>query len=236
MGNKNLLILTLLLYSLTTWAQNHAMLIGFKFSPDICYRKLSNNSNSDSVDVVINNRNEQEAVLFGFTTGFNLGVKLGNHFTIETGIQYSAKGYRKKYKPYNPLQQNDPFIPELSVTEYKFKYFEIPIGINYSTGSNRLRFYSSAGIIGQILVLADEEKTLFFPGGRTEKSKQASPYTFNRFMLSAQVSAGIALDIGKRIELRIDPAFRYGLLKINDTPVTANLWSAGLQLACYYRF
>jgi hypothetical protein len=32
----------------------------------------------------------------------------------------------------------------------------------------------------------------------------------------------------------MEPTFRYGLLKIIDQPVTAYLWSAGLNITCYY--
>lgn len=239
MIKKVSLIIKLLILAINLHGQQENAVrfrIGLRFSPDLCYRTLSNNTSKDSVNAVINSRNEQEALLLGFTTGFGFDYRFSEQFGFEAGIQYSDKGYRRKIESNNPLQPNDPFIPEKAVYEYHFKYLEIPLGINYTGDGERVHFYASGGLISHFLLQADEEVNLIFPGGKAEKRKQPSPYTFNRFMLSAQVSAGIALDIGKRIELRIDPVFRYGLLKINDTLVTANLWSAGLQLACNCRF
>jgi len=239
MVKKVSLIIKLLILAINLHGQqeNAEMFrIGLRFSPDLCYRTLSNNTSKDSVNAVINNRNEQEVLLLGFTTGLGFDFRFSKQFGIEAGIQYSDKGYRLKFEEHKALQPNDPFIPEKALYEYHFKYLEFPLGINYTRDGERLHFYASGGLISHFLLQADEEVNLIFPGGKTEKRNQPSPYTFNRFMLSAQVSAGIALDIGKRIELRIDPVFRYGLLKINDTLVTANLWSAGLQLACNCRF
>jgi hypothetical protein len=49
------------------------------------------------------------------------------------------------------------------------------------------------------------------------------------------ISAGAEYKIKNKMYVRIEPTFRYGVLKIIDAPVTAYLWNAGLNMGFYYR-
>lgn len=45
---------------------------------------------------------------------------------------------------------------------------------------------------------------------------------------------GIDWQMCNKFNLRVEPTFRYGLLKIIDEPITAYLWSCGLSFTCYF--
>jgi hypothetical protein len=70
--------------------------------------------------------------------------------------------------------------------------------------------------------------------GKTETEKQTSLYGYNRLNISPLVSAGIDWQLNHRNSIRIEPTFRYGVLKIIDAPLTGYLWSAGLNLSYYF--
>ena len=70
--------------------------IGFSFSPDYNYRTLKQNGGSPSAGLVIKSRNDIEIAKFGYTTGLNVCINLSNTLWLETGIQYSNKGYKTK--------------------------------------------------------------------------------------------------------------------------------------------
>jgi hypothetical protein len=48
------------------------------------------------------------------------------------------------------------------------------------------------------------------------------------------MSAGVDYRINEKMNLRIEPTFRYGVLKIIDMPVTGYLYSGGINVAYYY--
>jgi hypothetical protein len=48
------------------------------------------------------------------------------------------------------------------------------------------------------------------------------------------MSVGIDYRINEKMNLRIEPTFRYGVLKIIDTPVTGYLYSGGINVVYYY--
>lgn len=61
---------------------------------------------------------------------------------------------------------------------------------------------------------------------------------FESFLVSsADINAtidGIDYKINRRMNLRVEPTFRYGVLKTIDTPVTGYLYSGGLNISYYF--
>lgn len=49
------------------------------------------------------------------------------------------------------------------------------------------------------------------------------------------ISAGIDYRMNDRMNLRVEPTFRYGVMKITDAPITAYLFNAGLNIGYYVR-
>ena len=72
--------------------------LGVNFSSDINYRTLKNEGENSSTDIVLKARNENEIPKFGYTGGVSIGLNFNRFIGIETGIQYSNKGYQTKKK------------------------------------------------------------------------------------------------------------------------------------------
>ena len=222
-------------------------MFGINVSPDYCYRTMKNNNNSKSSESIIDLRKKYETPLFGYSGGVNVLYLFSKQFSVEAGVQYSKKGYRMKARDLNFGDQVDPrygFTYNTAVgnssglvgfkVRYNHHYLDIPLRAIYTIGEKRMRFTSSIGITTSIPLKATQTSVIEYGDGDTQRTNNDQLYKFNRLNISPTVSVGIDYSISSKFSLRAEPTFRYGLIKISDTPVTAYLWSWGLNISCYY--
>jgi hypothetical protein len=235
---KSNITLLFLFFSILTCGQENKLqrfLIGVNFSPDYCYRALKNNDGSSSGDAVITMRNDKEVAKFGFTAGINVCYNFSEFLGLETGIQYSDKGYQTKMYELVPLQP-DPSLPVQLKIVYDYYHIDIPLKINFTLGKKRLRFCTGTGITTNIFL--DEKVTSVqdFSNGDRKEEPLNSDFDYNAVKLSLVVSAGVDYKINDRMKIKLEPTFRYGLLPIIDAPVTGYLWSAGANVSYWFGF
>ncbi len=208
-------------------------LIGFNISPDYCNRTLKNNDGAGSSGMIIDLRNKQETGRIGFTAGFNICFSLTNQAELETGIQYSLKGYQTtKYDLVYIVP--DPTAPISAKFLYNYNYIDILLKINILKGNRRLRFIGSAGFVTNILFFTTVTQELDYGGGKREIRTSESNYNYKKINISPMVSFGADYRLNRKMYLRAGPVFRYGMLNIINSPVTERLWNAGLNLGFYY--
>lgn len=243
---KRLTTILAIVISLTAFGQDnatetHKLLIGVTVSPDICFRTLEKTDGSSTNDWIMDLRNDGESPKFSYSTGLSLCYNLTRHWGIETGLQYSNKGFA--FVNSNPTfgSQIDPrygFIYGDSITKItmldNFNYLDIPLRTIFTVGSRKVRFISSVGITTNILINATNTSVVKYENGDTDRNTQEQPYDYKKVNFSPTVSIGIDWQLCDKFNLRVEPTFRYGLLKIIDAPITAYLWSGGLNLTCYY--
>lgn len=208
--------------------------LGFNFSPDYTNRTLKNNNGGASADMVINSRENTEIGKFGYTTGITISTQSGGHFSFESGLQFSNKGYRtKELEITSPFP--DPNLPEKSAFKHNYYYIDIPFRVNFMAGKEKIKFIGATGIAVNFLVSSKDKITLIYRDGRTETRRGPAEPDYRNFNISPFISLGIQSQISTNAFIRIEPTFRYGLLKNMDTPVTEYIWNAGLNIGCYYR-
>ncbi|MDD4150398.1 MAG: porin family protein [Bacteroidales bacterium] len=86
--------------------------------------------------------------LMGSAFGVKFWLQPNREFSFSTGIGFIQKGYVAQVTYVNT---NDVLIGELD-TDFKFKYLNIPLGVNYNLGRNKFNIYLSAGIDIDILL------------------------------------------------------------------------------------
>jgi Outer membrane protein beta-barrel domain len=208
------------------------ILIGFNISPDYCSRTLKNNDATGTSGLIIDVRDKRETGRMGITAGVNICFNFTKKTGLETGIQYSAKGYQTtKYDLVYGVP--DPAAPVRAKFRYNYHYIDIPLKINIIKGNGKLRLIAAAGITTNILLSATQTSILEYSGGKTEKQKKQSVYDYNKINISPMISLGADYRINGKMYLRAEPTFRYGMLKNINTPVTEHLWSAGLNIGFY---
>jgi len=71
--------------------------------------------------------------------------------------------------------------------------------------------------------------------GDVQRNSSKSLTNFNKWSVSPMVGIGLEWQPGDKVQYRLEPTFRYGITKIIDAPVTAFLWSGGLQFTCLFK-
>jgi hypothetical protein len=251
---KRLIIIATMMISLVAFGQDaektqpsndfKRLIVGINVSPDYCFRTLSSNGGSIAATIT-GLRNDQEEPKFGYTAGLNVCYNITKHFGFEMGVQYSNKGFETKETELtygDPIDNRYGFVFQSSgspgPTKIKFiynhTYLDIPIRAIYSFGEKRVHFLASVGIATNIFLNATTTSVGEYANGETKRQTRDQMYKYEAIDLSPIISIGADYRISNKINLRAEPTFRYGLLTIVDAPITANLWSAGLNITCYY--
>lgn len=246
---RNLIILLAVLFSTSSLSQSDStgfkrLLIGVSVSPDYCYRTLKNNDGSAISDVIIKMREDNEDPKLGYTAGLSVIYNISEKIGFESGIHYSTKGEMNRLDNLTYGDMIDPrygftYAPQTPSPEkvtifYHYNYLDIPFRAIFSFGKKRMRFISGVGITTNVFLNARQISISEYANGDSNRSVNKRDYDFRPINLSPSISAGIALRLGEKINLRCEPTFRYGLIKIIDTPVTSYLWSGGLNISCFY--
>ncbi len=212
--------------------------IGINVSPDICYRTMVNPENASPDQTHLNIfRDSIEVPKFGYTAGLNFSYRINKRLNIQTGIQYSNKGFKTI-----PVNYYDRYFI-LSYTYYRYlprekaiyisnySYVDFPLTVNYSFLSTRLQIITSLGLVVNwwqqttIKIIPDPSNTAW----DTFKSiTYDSDESYNRIDLSSAIGIGVKFNINDRMNFRAEPTFRYGL--INSF---THLWSAGINFGYY---
>lgn len=216
----------------TTTSDFKRVQIGINVSSDICYRTLKNNDGSSSSDFVIKSNNVNETIKVGYTAGLNVCFNINKIVGIETGIQYSNKGYQTKFQDFISGQP-DPILPNKIKFIYNFNYIDIPVKANFTIGKKKVRFFTSVGMTTNIFIKETQTSVLVY-SDNTERKTNPTNFNYNKVNISPTISLGIDYKINGRMNLRIEPTFRYGVLKIIDAPVTGYLYNGGLNISYYY--
>ena len=196
--------------------------IGIVAQPNLAYRKTVNTSYTIEVPKL------------GHNFGINTEIRLTNKLFLETGINYSNKGFRTK--------KLDPLLFPSSSIElpmyraiFNFHYLEIPLLLNYSIGKKKLKFISTIGLGVDILIAASLKGINYYDNGKKESSHEIiKNNNYNKFNLSPTVGLGVEYQINQNSKIKVQPVFSYGILKISDLSQKRNLWSTGLQFGYYF--
>jgi hypothetical protein len=224
------------------------LLFGVNISPDYCYRALQNNDGSTTSSKIIELRNKNEEAKFGYTAGLNICYNISKYFGIEVGLQYSSKGYANS-NGYSNLVFADQIAPRNGIVYpsnaviiltpskliYHHNYLDIPMRAILSFGHKRFQFITSLGVTTNILLTATQTNITENANGSKQRNTNDQVFSFKVLNISPLISAGIGYRLNNKINIRIEPTLRYGILQIIDTPVTAYLWTTGLNMTCYYQ-
>jgi len=249
---KNITLVLLILFYFNTFAQDTTIttgykkvLIGINFSPDYCYRTLFNNNSSNISNIIIESRNNRETAKIGYTIGSNFIYNFNKRIGIGLGVLFSNNGYQTTTSGFTfgdmvnaqqgfTLSSTDPSIPRSLTSVDNLYYLDFPFKFTLTFGSKKLRFITSLGFSTNLLITASTTTTTEYNDGSIKKTTQASNDPYNRVNFSPTLSFGPEFKIKNRSFIRVEPSFKYGILNIIDSPITAKLWSAGLNISYYF--
>ena len=220
--------------------------VGVNISPDYCYRTLTNTDDNPFNSFITDFRNNDEKAKYSYTAGLNIYYKISKCTGFEAGVQYSNKGYQSKTDDLTFGDLIDPRygfvyatiqgpVPTTARFIENYNYLDIPLRAIFSLGKKKLSFVASIGITANILLKATETVILEYENAASKRERNAQSYNFKKINLSPTISLGADYKISKRLNLRAEPTFRYGILTIIDAPISEYLWNGGINISCYYK-
>lgn len=210
--------------------QKRAFWLGLSFSPDLASRATFSEN-----DLVENTYDDIEIPKFGYTGGINILFEIADALELETGIQYSWKGFKTKERTFTVGQPNDPAIPERGWFESRHPYLDVPLKLNYKP-FKKGKFFFSGGLIGHFYLQSSTKFVAFYAGGRKEENVQYSTDDdYKKMTLGVVAGFGRDFNFGKNSKLRVEPLFRHMFLPIHPGSVKYYLWSAGINVGFYKR-
>ena len=232
---KKAFLLIAFLASYTLYAQEAStgskVSIGFNFSPDYNFRTAKI---TDKVpDPGFESWEDKQIGKFGYTTGLTMFFKLSDRMELETGLQYSDKGYQTKIMDlvFEGTDPNDPILVKTKAKfNYSYQYIGIPLKLNMFFGEGDLRFVSGIGVTTNFLLNVQNKANYEYPDGKKETTNSKSKEGFKKIDISPMISFGVDYKLTNTIHLRGEPTFRYGIIKTKDSPIKENLWNAGVNL------
>ena len=236
---KKTIFLLIVFASFTAYAQETTsgsrISVGLNFSPDYNFRTISRDENGDGIDLTVKSRNDREVAKIGYTAGLNMAIKISKNVAFESGLQYSDKGYQTKTMdlvfegdPTNPL------LPAKATFHYSYHYIGVPLKLNLFFGEGDLRVVSGIGVTTNFLLNVQNRNNFEYSDGKKETTKSKGTDGFNKIDVSPMISFGIDYKLTNTIHLRAEPTFRYGIIKLNHSPIKENLWNAGVNLGVSY--
>jgi len=98
----------------------------------------------------------------------------------------------------------------------------------------KIRFIGGLGITTNILMRSTVKTVLEYQNGEKEKSIVPAYETYKQLNISPNISFGIERKFKSDHVLRVEYNVSHGILGIINAPITANLWSAGINFSYYF--
>ena len=219
-----ILFLTILASGLYTRAQSSEWGLGLLGAASLEYRYLISDGSSIANQVKAE-RDANESLLKSFRTGGGIHREIGSNITLATGLIYSSRGYSRKLGGLGFEDQIDPvtgFNDSSSTSDAgnhisRFNYLEVPISAYLRLEKNRIDLMPGIGFSLDYLLSSTEQ------------------HQFRKFNLSPHVKLGVRCNVSDSQYIMSEMYYRLGVVDLTDTPLSAKLWSSGIQLGYFWR-
>lgn len=171
--------------------------------------------------------------MFGFNVGAHLTWNIIRHLGLSVGIQYSEMGFQSKMRK-GWVSFPDPDQPIVGRYIYKFSYLDVPVRLTGSFGRKKVKYIVGLGV--EVNFRQSAKRTAVYTLNDDVVGEQSEQVDDTRkFNATPFISAGIDIQLLDKLNLRIEPNFRYGTFWVyEDISIVSRLWSAGLSVSIHY--
>ena len=226
---------------------SHRWEFGINICPDYCSRTLIAQDGNEQAASLKGSMNSHLIAKIGYTTGLSITRIGSRNIGIEAGIAYSSKGYAHKISdltfgdPIDPrygfVYSTDPSIEPSEPVKlvYNYNYLDITFRIFKTFGNRKLKFVTGIGMASNIFLNASVTSVGKYSDGQVKrKTRHDNVNDYNSVCFSPLFSIGLDYHFNKKIHLKAEPTFRYGILTTHDGWIKEYLWNAGLNFTfCY---
>jgi len=207
--------------------------IGVLFSPNAAFRTKIFNGGLGGANPSVKERTKRsETAIFGTHVGFSVSYLFSKYFGIQSGVEYSLKGWQRDYVKYNDNTYGDLYEFRREIKRYH--YLDVPLALVVQSKGDKVRIGFTLGLVANV----------FLKGSVTNATKLKNASTVSRVVgsenaipvnLSPLISFGWDIPFGNRFGLSIEPNFRHQLFSQESKSLEVRLWSVGLGLTCYLK-
>ena len=233
--------------------------VGVSFTPTLNYRTFSYDASqvagiAQDDDYIYtfglteSSRNQTDKPITSYTIGVDIGRTLNDKISIFSGIHYANYGEQimvRTADPENPNYEAAHFMGRCALYERfdpqdrannipytnNYSFIEVPVGLNIAIKSfEKSRVTMDLGLNFQKMdhvnaLVYDFETDYYYWLNRKEE-------IFTKFGVGSEVGVTVSQYVGERLELFINPQFKYTLnstLK-KPSPITQNQYATGLRI------
>jgi hypothetical protein len=233
--------------------------VGVSFTPTLNYRTFSYDASQVAgiaqVDAYIytfglteSSRNQTDKPITSYTIGLDIGRIVNDRISVFSGIHYANYGEQimvRAADTKNPNYESAHFMGRCALYERfdpqdrsdnipytnTYSFIEIPVGVNIAVKSfDKSRVSMDVGFNVQKMdhvnaLVYDFETDYYYWLNRKEE-------IFAKFGVGSEVGVTVSQYVGERLELFINPQFKYTLnstLK-KPSPITQNQYATGLRI------
>jgi hypothetical protein len=202
--------------------------ISVNFSPEFAYRSVISNSNYTS------NFWASERPIPSFSAGFAFMHSFSKKFEIETGLNYSIKGFQIPNIVMTTVDNPDARDPNnLYDVKYKYRFIDIPLKFNTFFKIKKMNCFVSTGAVGNILI--DGKALLINKNNKDNRQKYDLRLNESDFSLSGYLGIGIQHRLNNRFVLRSDVHIQHQFLISNSSSnIKRYLFNTGLGISLLY--
>lgn len=244
---KHIITFCLLLCSTALFAQKNT--IGFFVSPDYAYRHYELTDNNRQAELWLDNTYQKAKP--GYTIGISYEREIIKIFTINTGINFSNKGYQyyfdaDKLKFSDQIVAKRGFVPpqgpnnvDYHAIRQRINFFQlcVPVSATYKFPLRHFTLFINAGISVNYTVDANYAFIKYKNSGKNEKTHQNQNDLYDRWSQFFIASVGIEKEF-KGYKFRIFPNLNYTINNYYTFHYFLKVYpySIGLGLGAYKSF
>jgi len=211
--------------------------LGILFSPDYNYRYL--HLENDEINLV-QLRNDLESARLGFSAGVVVRYQFKKQLAFESGIRLFDKGFKYELSKEwvsadGTYIEDDPANPEELKSEDHLYYLGIPVKLNYYFLQRKISLFISGGFSTDFFLSGKTKLVMYFED-RTETQKYDQDEDFNNVNFTGLVGFGLEANVFHRLQLRVEPIFRYSFIPVVNAPMKGHLYSFGANIVLFRNF
>lgn len=241
---KHLLYLVLAILPNALFGQTNENLPRFELGTAVsykhAYRSLKIVTPSSATEAIYKDLQEKEKASYLPHFGFIFSWNPVSHWRMNTGVNYSIRGFETKYRESNVV---DPQIPNKSRFIYRTSWLEIPITADYFFWK-RPKHFNLFGRAGMHFGLNTSDKTTFerIYDSRTELEEVNSNDKPRKAAVLMTVGIGSQYRLSKRLNLELLFDYQRALIPVNPeigfngepAQINTYYWNLGAQIAVNY--
>lgn len=228
---KIILVFALLFTPILSFAQESEseeskFSIGINFSPNCSYRTLKYPENLQNL---VDAREELEHPSLGFNTGIEAHYLPLKNLEIVLAVQLSRQTHMFREVPLTNIAGDDSL--GFADNQLRYHYLGIPLRVNYRIVNQKFFVHISAGVsINQFL--SDKSRSwITYSNGDTEVvNSESGIKDFNKTLIGLVGGIGLGYHINEKLNMRLEPLFRYSLTPLADAPIEQYNYSIGCQI------